>query len=711
MIANAGPIEKVRHNGRLDLALHLVAPLDAYSLIPYHASRLAWLPNTRFLYLKDSANAAPVRPFALRNFGIVRDSTTVRLAFDAVTGHRQDMSVDQTDRFGLLSLFIDHHGEMVAPRDLSQLHAPRSYDPQPTPHGDSFQLIVGDTVDDVALAWNRPLTSGGYARRDSLWLSSESARDNDLMKLVGRWIGRRFFSNQQRRGVVISHSEDIAFLCTLASALPAEAWIGFDAVRLNRGEFPFQARPFHSSLISGPGFGRALPHSEQVPLSNDDEVLLRIPRPEFLPQRTTGQAGWMVDLNIEYHHDPARFANHADYWRLPRRARFGHLFAPQPRMARIVRGGLPSVSVASEEQGFKLRIPSKRLVLFHLLEPTTKTDAPELVALGIGNSVFQDVRTSEQGRRLGGVISLFGSVYQAATIFRDEFWRDVLHSLAGKHRDDAQRQARTVEKVLRAAVQNRAGGTDLQEGEITAIARNAAGALHSMVKPAPTMTLNTLKGLFGRIHGRQTINTEDGDRPLKFGDWAQREFEWMLEAGILLQGLDLECPRCGLKQWRPADAIAAVVPCDGCATPFRLPPDPAWAFRLNELIGSAITRDGVLPLVDALNELSLGANDMALTILPQDLRKTRGGDKVTDLDIIVVRNGKFVIGEVKSSPDGVDDATIASLTEVAAILRPDVLVVAAVAQKWPAAVAARLEHLTAGLAPLGISVSPMLLEW
>lgn len=64
-------------------------------------------------------------------------------------------------------------------------------------------------------------------------------------------------------------------------------------------------------------------------------------------------------------------------------------------------------------------------------------------------------------------------------------------------------------------------------------------------------------------------------------------------------------------------------------------------------------------------------------IAPQELRERDDGPVVTDLDVVVLRDGRFVIGEVKSEPAAIDDRVCETLRTVATRIRPDVLLLAA----------------------------------
>src|SRR5207247_586712 len=103
--------------------------------------------------------------------------------------------------------------------------------------------------------------------------------------------------------------------------------------------------------------------SQQIAL-HEDSGLVSISVPRFVTQRhAQGSDGWMVDLDIEYHLDPARYVNKSDLWRLPKNAALGRDFVDAGRLARIDARGLPCVEVKPVDQTLRLKIPSKRTVM------------------------------------------------------------------------------------------------------------------------------------------------------------------------------------------------------------------------------------------------------------------------------------------------------------------------------------------------------------
>jgi hypothetical protein len=708
LLENLGPISNLRHHGIARVVSRDANALDVFHLVRFHAVRQAYMRNAYFLRLKDSPAPTPTRAFAIRNFGLVQDSTRTRVVFEAPEVRRLDLATSELSPMDLLGTLYKNVGSFSTVRELATLYAPRAYDPTWDQLSDAFQLIVGDGVDDVLQTWNRSLTSPGWTGKDVLWIDVETARDAASLELIGRWIGRFYFHNNQRHGLVVSHTVDDEELKRIAEALRKPSWMYFQPIGLHRGQTRFKKRDSKIGLHYPAAFDRPTAHAELVNLSGR-RGLLRAPQPPF-PTESRGADGWMVDLDIEYNLDPARYANQHDLWRLPKRARLGALFGKWTPQARIVGEGQPSLPAIPTDQSLAIRIPSKWEVLRVLL------DSPPTSEESLGKP-WEETRPpyphfsiSEQGRRFRGLLGLLGSLGGAIHVFRSHYWRKVFADLAPKVTDDRERRAEIIARELRTAINGTAmpGADPLN---IEGVAQTIAGKLHLVPSRSLGISRKQLVDQFNKLRGTETIITERGERPLTFDDDASRDLEWLLDVGAFLQGISVHCSVCDWNQWVHVDHIARQVICEGCGKPFSLDSSPTWMFRLNELIGSAISRDAVLPVLHMAHRLTRSARSLGLTIEPQDLYKSYGGQKVTDLDVIVICDGRFIIGEVKSSASGFKDSDFNKLGIVAKSILPDEVVVAAVGASWPAEVEKLIQEMTSDLAAHEVAVNPILLEW
>lgn len=690
----------------------------------FHAQASAWLPK-RFLYLTEALGTGADLAFLRRNFGTIRPTVSTGLAYGGLAQEVVDadaIDADATDAAGVLARFSPGPQYLVIPRDLARLHAPRPFEPKPGGTSRAFTLVVGDGLDDALYTWARALLTDGTTGRETVWVSSAQARDAAFMARVGTYVAHTYGgAGHQNQGVVVSYTEDERFLRETAHALTERSWVICGAQRLAPGTLPF-AGARHGGF-PGVSFvwarGTMLRQvTEQIALTEDAfgggaSGLLEAPRPPFLPAGAAGAGGWMVDLDVEYDLDPPRYADRPDVWRLPRRAALGRLFARERsgRLARIVAGGRPSVEFDRDGRDVDqidrivIRVPAKQILVHALVNPAgpARVPAPTGARTEEPAPPYADIRTSEPGLRLLGLLDLFGGIGSVGRTLEDPFWRDVMLDAAGKPGDDVEQQsARVARELAKVYGSGEAPAPpDHEPADHDAVARRIVRALHRTDRGPKSVDLKTLRAKFGQIRGR-------GEDPVlkaeKFDDFARDEFAAQLEAGIWFQGVDLRCPNCGTTVWRVAEELGREVVCSACLGGFPLPPAPTWRFRLNGLVTNALAHEGLLPLVLALYAETIGARDSAVVIAPQELRGQDGGPVVTDLDVVVLRGGRFVVGEVKSQPTAIDDRVCDTLRTVATRVRPDVVLLAAPGEAWPADVTARIDALRTALAPISVNV-------
>ena len=695
--------ERERGDGNTVLDFSVFDSVSSEEIAGFHSTQRTSIAPHRFLHLVDSVDLAENRQFAVRNFGLLSPTTYTRVAFETL--QVEEVETRDATPANLLTRFATAPLQLVTPLDLSRLYAPRPYDLSPDEFSRGFHLVVGDSVEEALYAWNRVIISDRQAGRDVLWISAALSRDETFLRLVGEFTNRVFWNDQQqRRGKVVSYSEDVEHLNAVASSVAKVAWLGWDAVRLSRGEFP---------KLNPRGPGRLYYQSWSTPVRQQTEQIptaegrgrISTARPPFASFGSRREA-WMLDLEIEYQLDPPRFSNRSDWWWLPHRAALGPLFSPG-RTARITATGRPSVAVSPAEDSIPIQIPTKRAVLAKLFTAIPQmASADDLPSLPQPYFYFG---TSQQGRSFRGLVELFGGLSAAGRTFDDPFWREVFVTGAGRPKSDAESAAAVIAREIKKEDEKASTGK-AEASDRDQLAHRIALALHQIQPKLTTFDTEILKGIWNRTN-RHILSSTDSSPRERFQDFAAQELAWLLEEGVLLQGVSIDCPICGLREWRSVDRLDSTIRCDGCAQSFGLPPEPPWRFRLNTLVTEALTREGVLPLLNAVHRITDSASDFVLAIPPQDLRESHDGEVVTDLDIIVVRDGDFIIGEVKSSPNRFDEEVLASIASVAKTVHPNRIVLAAPGKEWPVPVQERVAKLGDRLRDLGIEVQLLLLDW
>ena len=178
----------------------------------------------------------------------------------------------------------------------------------------------------------------------------------------------------------------------------------------------------------------------------------------------------------------------------------------------------------------------------------------------------------------------------------------------------------------------------------------------------------------------------------------------LTERGVLLMGVQARCPSCGYLAWHHIDDAKQTLLCGGCNAAFPMEPEQCWHYRLNSLARAAHAEHGLLPVVLVLGQLLLDARSAFLFAPCLDLFENDDKGPIGDLDIAVILDGKFVIGEVKQSRDLFDEATFAKMEGIARRLLPDTLLFASMDPEPNVGITKEIKRLSEVLRPLGIAV-------
>jgi hypothetical protein len=178
----------------------------------------------------------------------------------------------------------------------------------------------------------------------------------------------------------------------------------------------------------------------------------------------------------------------------------------------------------------------------------------------------------------------------------------------------------------------------------------------------------------------------------------------LTERSILLMGVQARCPLCGYRAWHHIDDAKQTLECEGCNAAFPMLPEQRWHYRLNSLARAAHAEHGLLPVVLVLGQLLMDAQSAFLFAPCLDLFEKGDKGTVGDLDIAVILDGQFVIGEVKQSRDLFNEATFAKMESIARRLLPDVLLFASMDREPTVLITKEIARLSEALKPLSIAV-------
>ncbi|UCC29268.1 MAG: hypothetical protein JSU86_13825, partial [Phycisphaerales bacterium] len=518
--------------------------------------------------------------------------------------------------------------------------------------------------------WDRNLCAQSWFGRSTLWVPSSIGTDPALVEAVFNWIQQCYWEQGwARTGQIVSYTLEEARLHEIATALSHGSRLQLNVTRLAPDEFPFpEGRPGPApdwtpsfSPLGRPNFNAHV--QTQRATFSQGSALIDPPRPPTASERG-GDAGWMVDLQIQFHPDRHAYTNVCPDWTLPKRDGLSYLFV-QGQHSRIVAGGFPSVQVGPDTPSLTITIPRDRDIFGVLL--LGNPYGPRQENIPAPRTRFREMWTSPEGAALRGMLRLFGGLWHCGQVFEDPYWRKILFEMA--------------------------------KGE--------AGRKR-------WRTLSQFQQRFGNLRQEALAESPDHNywsQRRSFDEWFHRDFDSLVETGVFRQGTEIRCSNCGSYCWYPVENLGPSLACLGCGDAVSLPTEASWSFRVNELISDSLRSRGTLAVIQSLYLLERESREMFLMLPSQNMADAPDAEPVTDLDIVALVDGLFVIGEAKSSASGFDQQIVDKLADLAEHICPDRLLFAAPDGEWPEHVVQHVASVRENLARFGIDVRELRLRW
>lgn len=641
--------------------------------------------NNLIIFEVDESTPEIIRTFLDRNFGLLeQDSRMVTYPLKKALETCQVKKYRVTDEGSLNEALLDlgeWRTRAVFPAQIcalpnTQKESDRAYDDE------KFEIIIGDTIDEVAYAWNRTLKMGAWLRTyiTHIWIPQGLADSATIKPGLGKFINRHVASvgHDHTRGahfVTFSLREDEVKV--IADSFNTMIHHHRKSTRYAAHPMPnYTPRTSHFFLRTGTDFHRAHSNEEHLVLNEPD-----------LEQGTMGGEHWFTDLYIQYR--PERFKNiiGRDYWwQLPRRNGMLRDLQIFNKAARINESGMFSVQMRrrSNHPAFPddngaliVKIPDDRSV-FHALLCGESFDCIERGDRERYLSrPFYHLRRSDKGMYLSGVLGLFPDLLNAHRLFEERFWRRTFEKMSNQN---PEKDAGVQQELLNRLTKKINSGMDLK-GSARAkewLAHNVLVFAKKYSKEEVDLDYPTLRDLAKAE--TDEYNAKPSGQTIEFSeDDFKDEISDMVEMNILLLGVKPRCPKCGYRIWYQINDVGQHIKCRGCGYEYALPAEPEWFYRLNSLIRAAVSLHGTVPLLITLGQVMGDARSSAMFMPSTELLRkseTQGDDLVVygELDLVCIRDGQFVIGEIKQSIDLFHPDDFSRMKEVAMRVRPDVII-------------------------------------
>ena len=684
--------------------------------VPPTERNLAQFPKRPFLLFEFGKDCPPLlRRFLNRNFG------SYLQWLDPQTGktHHQGwmenlLSKVTTERFQVNNLtslcgYVTRisgksHGPgwkppiaFTAPCELTGVHLARNLSRGAFDH--SYRVVVGSTLRDFLFYWRSCLNegAGGWNApfRHCLWIPTELIQEIEFVAALKNWF--YCFTGQGNSG---SRNVELTSVSLVRDELPSFA------DKLRAGQYHAPIRVVTAAEIESRWRNHRAEQSgrrEFIPAlnGNNSERLVAVERtqiweirpPEVIQDEVQGGV-WAVDVQIE--REPREGGLHGqDWWHLPRRSGRQLVASMFRGPARISRNGFFAVSVernpvwpgTPSPPHLELRLPADEDVLYGLLsypgEPSFDYSDARRERLKL-QAVLKGMEISDAGRKLRGLIELFGGFWRAQDFWARSCWREIFCQMAGRgaHYDNNLR-ARIeagVEKELNKI------SPPIQRDSTQNVARRIGQRVLNLVGerlPGMPKTFTEMEEIRAEIEKNELqaktpkdVKYPAGDTLVHMGnvppvtrEELKQGLGELVELGVLRMCMDVRCPRCRMRHWIGIDNLRYTGICPGCGSAMSVIPETSWKYDLNPLVRQCVN-SRALAVWQALAEVARNLGSFFFTPSAElFFDQAINGATKKEVDVLCVSDGKLLLGEVKEGT--LHERDFHDFAAIAAEIRPD----------------------------------------
>ncbi len=592
---------------------------------------------------------------------------------------------------------------------------------------DRFQVIVGDTIEDIVYFWNKPYLLSRWKRTymNHLWLPTDLATDADMKDALCTWVNKSSWAEEQNSKTIqfVSFSIEEQELKSIASRFQNKLRWSTNVKRYEDPQIP-NFRPEYPlfSLREDPFSDRD--SSIEIHRGQSNTNILELTEPNGLSQHDL-DGRWMADFYIEFTHD--QYGNNDDVirrmdgnsllWMYPNR---NHLTRTMfDRFSRIRLNGFPSALMKKGEKVLRLTLDQAESVVKSLFFDSNcyvydESDPRKQVA----KVPYNNAKISDKGKYLQGVLELFGNLNIAYAIFRNPYWRSMFDILSKNTTAEENMQVSVANK-LKKLIDGSEPLTSKDQKAIEVLAAQTVNIANNLTIKQKEFPITTFKkeakewedNYIERVKSRDKFSENDLIGLHFNTEDIKESLSQLTEKNIIQIGVRPQCLNCGMTNWYHVDDIGQHLICQGCRIPFPLQPELVWQYRLNNLVHAAHAQHGTTPLILVLGQLLDESRDsflyspnLNLYAEPQD-KSFENLELIAEVDIACLQDGKFIIGEVKQSMRLFSKKDFDDMAEIAKRVKPDVVLFSCIDKQKPTKnITTHIERIKKELCPLEIDV-------
>lgn len=587
---------------------------------------------------------------------------------------------------------LSKDGRLLFPSQMSDMFCPylNALGEFRTSWEDRLTLVVGDGQEDRLLYWN---SIHRYKTLD-IFRSSQIFRfgldrfQHGLPAWIDHLCGgirnyRQLDGNGASNVQIISSSVDAKTLEEISRIVGGRSGIMSSSSKIIASEVfdPLSKKDpreeyEHSMMLWPAWLWRDTKVTQSVRI-DQGEIDLPCVRPwhsEDFPLGPTTVGAWVCDLDIERTEDHSPYSNIIHHWMFPRRLAIHRAVSIEnygssgPNLRppyRPTERGCLSVWDDLQWRRPTVRLPQDIDAFYNALalhHPNSIAEQEHFDRKGPYNRIT-NVKLSDKGRDLLGVLKFFRNLNEAAIFLTNPFILSVITKLSPTDTSQDTDRISTLTGELIDRFKNKAFADEDARRAAKRVLELAARWGQKDLKDNEYVSYAWLKKLM-----RETVKDRSDQ------DNLDTCLKLLRNRNLLLQGYGWRCDRCQHQNWVGLTEVTNSLECAICNAVEDAPVggDTNSHFKLNSFVSAAFGPASAQgSVIWCLSHLIEKAQHSLMLTPTLDIKDEANFPKGTDLDVLACVDGKVHYYEVKRSFAGINKSQIDDLIQVATLIRPN----------------------------------------